>query len=119
MKKSNAISRVYIVHPNNMECFHLRILLHIVKGPTRFEDLKIVDGIHYATFQLACQHRGLLQNDDQWNQTLEEAAISNVPSKLRYLFVLILSYCQVTDPTQLWINQKNHFCEDLEFRFLG
>ncbi len=93
------------------------MLLLIVKGPTCFEDLKVVDGVRYATFQLACQHRGLLQNDDQWNHTLQEAAVSNNPSKLRYLFVLILSYCQVTDPTQLWINHKRNFCEDLQFRF--
>lgn len=34
VKKTDALSRVYTIHPNNAECFHLRMLLHIVKGPT-------------------------------------------------------------------------------------
>ncbi|XP_076256102.1 uncharacterized protein LOC143193665 [Rhynchophorus ferrugineus] len=34
VKKTDALGRVYTIHPNNSECFYLRMLLHIVKGPT-------------------------------------------------------------------------------------
>ena len=33
VRKIDALGRVYVVHANS-ECFHLKILLHVVKGPT-------------------------------------------------------------------------------------
>ena len=39
------LGRVYIVHPNNSDCFHLRRLLHVVKGPTSFIGLRTFKGI--------------------------------------------------------------------------
>ncbi|GFQ80577.1 hypothetical protein TNCT_737001 [Trichonephila clavata] len=38
----NALGRVYTVHPNDREAFHMRLLLHHVRGPISFEDLKTV-----------------------------------------------------------------------------
>ena len=35
-----ALGRVYTVHPNNSECFYLRLLLHNVRGPTSFLSLR-------------------------------------------------------------------------------
>ncbi|XP_035211100.1 uncharacterized protein LOC118185339 [Stegodyphus dumicola] len=32
IKSSDALGQVYTVHPNNSECFHLRLLLHEVQG---------------------------------------------------------------------------------------
>ena len=32
LEKIVALDRVYVVHANNSDCFHLRILLHVVKG---------------------------------------------------------------------------------------
>ncbi|GFY43544.1 hypothetical protein TNIN_485841 [Trichonephila inaurata madagascariensis] len=38
----NALGRVYTAHPNNREAFHMRLLLHHVRGPISFENLKTV-----------------------------------------------------------------------------
>ena len=35
VRKTDALGRVYVVYANS-ECFHLSILLHLVKGPTYF-----------------------------------------------------------------------------------
>ncbi|GBM84228.1 hypothetical protein AVEN_94428-1 [Araneus ventricosus] len=43
IKSSDALGRVYTVHPSNSECFHLRLLLHVVLGPTSFSDLKTIN----------------------------------------------------------------------------
>ena len=43
VKSTDALGRVYTVHPNNSECFYLRMLLHEVTGPTSFEALKTVN----------------------------------------------------------------------------
>lgn len=53
VKKDDALGRVYTIHPNQSECFYLRMLLHNVKGPTSFNDLKTVDGVLHPTFQAA------------------------------------------------------------------
>ena len=36
LRKTDALGRVNVVHANSSECFNLRILLHVVKGPTSF-----------------------------------------------------------------------------------
>ncbi|RCN29090.1 hypothetical protein ANCCAN_25155 [Ancylostoma caninum] len=63
VRASDALGRVYTVHPNNDECYFLRLLLHTVRGPTSFTDLKTVDGEVCETYREACQRRGLLEND--------------------------------------------------------
>ncbi|GFQ86605.1 ATP-dependent DNA helicase [Trichonephila clavata] len=41
---TDAIGRIYSVHPSNDECFYLRLLLVNVRGPTSFQQLRTVDG---------------------------------------------------------------------------
>ena len=43
------------IHPYNSECFHLRILLHVVKGLTSFISLRTFQGITYEKFQGFCK----------------------------------------------------------------
>ena len=72
----NTLGRVYTVHPKQDECFFLRMLLHEVKGPTSFDDLKSVDGEVCTTYREACYRRGLLEDDSQWDSALDEARVS-------------------------------------------
>ncbi|XP_063920741.1 uncharacterized protein LOC135135573 [Zophobas morio] len=83
VKKDQALGRVYTVHPNNAECYYLRLLLHQVRGPTSFSDLKTTDGVVYPTYQSSCKALGLLVDDKHWNATMEEAALTDSPFKLR------------------------------------
>ncbi len=46
----------------------------MVCGVTSFEDLRTVDGRVCAMFKEACQARGLLENNQEWAQALEEAS---------------------------------------------
>ncbi len=81
MKSSDTLGRVYTVHPSNFECYCLR-LLHVVKGPTSFGALRIVDQHQYGTFREACSMKGLLEDEAHWNTTLQEAAVSHSPHRL-------------------------------------
>ncbi|KAI6655400.1 hypothetical protein LOD99_2235 [Oopsacas minuta] len=54
IKASDALGRVYTIHPNNFECFCLRMLLDHVHGPTTFDDLRTVDGHICQTYREAC-----------------------------------------------------------------
>ena len=81
------LGRVYTVHPNNVECFYLRLLLHEIWGPTCFNYLKKVSGIVHPMYQSACRALGLLEDDMQWDLTLQEASISDSPHKLSLIHI--------------------------------
>ena len=86
--KDEALARVYTVHPSQKECFYLCILLHEVRGPKSFEDLRTVCGELCSTYREACLKRSLLEDDAHWNTALSEAAISQSPASLRNLFAI-------------------------------
>ena len=101
IRASDALGRVYTIHPNNFECFFLRLLLHTVTGPTSFVALRTVNGRVCDTFREACQRLDLLEDDVQWDATMAEAATTQSPVKLRNLFVLLLITCGPSNPGQL------------------
>ncbi|GBP91732.1 hypothetical protein EVAR_92009_1 [Eumeta japonica] len=104
IKKDSALGRVYGVHPSQSECFYLRMLLHHVRGPTSFQYLKTVDGVLKETYQAACRARGLLENDDHWENTLREASLSQCPLQLKCLWILSRNIF------------KDDLCEDIRHR---
>lgn len=112
VKKDQALGRVYTVHPNNAECYYLRMLLHVIRGPTSFEVLKMVDGVLHPTFQSACKALRLIEDDEHWCAALEEAVFSQSPFMMRELFSVLLVHCQVSDPLNLWDKFKEHLSED-------
>jgi hypothetical protein len=113
VRETDALGRVYTVHPNNFECFFLRLLLHTIRGPTSFEALRTVNDRVCATFREACQLHGLLEDDNQWHATMSEAATAQSPAILRNLFALILITCGPSDPKQLWESYKESLTEDI------
>ena len=113
IRASDALGRVYTIHPNNFECFFLRLLLHTVTGPTSFVALRTVNGRVCDTFREAWQRMGLLESDAQWDATMPEAATAQSPTKLRNLFVLLLITCAPSDLGKLWETYKEHLTEDI------
>ena len=113
VRATNALGRVYTVHPNNFECFFLRLLLHNVRGLTSFDALKTVNGQVCETFREACQKMGLLEDDAHWNSTMMEAAAALLPDRLRYLFAILLTACGLSNPKHLWETYKQHLTEDI------
>lgn len=86
IKRDTALGRVYTIHPNYSECYYLRLLLHHVRGPTSFNDLKTVNGEIMPTYRAACQARNLLESDTHWRDTLSDAAISESAHKMRVIW---------------------------------
>jgi hypothetical protein len=74
-KKGFAIGRMYYARLTSRERYYLRMLLNCVKGATSYEHLWIVDGTKHNTFKDACIAMGLLANDNEWHQALEEAGL--------------------------------------------
>lgn len=115
--KDITLGRINFIHPKNSECFHLRILLHHIKGPEGFHDLYTVGDKICNSFKEACIERGLLTDDTTWDKTLQEAADYQSPSRLRELFVLILMECNPTSPRQLWNKFKYYMSEDIRANY--
>ncbi|GFR07595.1 ATP-dependent DNA helicase [Trichonephila clavata] len=109
--------------PVKREAFHTRLLLHHVRGPISFEDLKTVivrgeDGDILeikpcSTYTEACQVLGLLEDDSHWYKATEEAAVSQSPAQLRNLFAILVAVCGLNKPITLWENHKEDMTEDI------
>ncbi|KAK3894468.1 hypothetical protein Pcinc_001774 [Petrolisthes cinctipes] len=116
VKKNDAISRVYTVSPRHQECYFLRLLLHHVRGPTSFEDLRTHEGHVCGTYREACLLYGLLEDDEHWNLTLQDAAATKHPKQMRQLFAIMLHTCEMSNPAFLWENHKESLSEDIHYR---
>jgi len=101
-KRGDTIGRMYFVPPRAGEKYYLRMLLNIVPGATSFQHLRTVDNIVYHTFRDACNALGLLQDDREWDDCLEEAGAIRSGGQLRRLFATILLFCEPTCPERLW-----------------
>ena len=85
------------------------MLLHHIRGPSSFQGLRTVNGTVCPTFQAACQEIGLLENDEYWNDTHNDAALLQSPYHLRELFSIIIVFCQPSNCTSLWATFQQYF----------
>ncbi|GFV61162.1 ATP-dependent DNA helicase [Trichonephila clavipes] len=113
---SDALGRLYTVHPNNTECFYLRLLLINIRGPISFQDLRTVNGQLCATYRQACQELNLLENDAHWDTALADAPNTARPQQIRTLFAIILTNCFPSNPKDLWEKYKDYMSEDILHR---
>jgi hypothetical protein len=115
-KRHNKISRIAHVSPTQGETYYLRMLLHIVRGPTSFSEIRTVGGHEYPTFRLACQSLGLIGDDQEWSHAMHDASQWATPYQLKQLFVTILLFCEVAGPLKLFTNHSSHMSEDITYR---
>jgi len=114
---SKMIGRMYFIAPSDTERFSMRLLLLNTPGAKSFLHLKTFENVEYLTFQACAISRGLLQNDDTWHQTLNEAnLVTTDVRKLRLLFAMILRYGQPSNPGDLWATHKEQLTADILFK---
>ncbi|XP_076918409.1 uncharacterized protein LOC143578824 [Bidens hawaiensis] len=97
-----AIGRVHAVSSAFDEAYYLRILLNKVKGPEYFEYIQTVDGVMFESFRDACYKRGLLDDDKEYIEAIEEASHSSTGYYLRNLFATILITYSLSRPHFVW-----------------
>jgi hypothetical protein len=64
----------------------------IVKGATNYKDLRTYNCIILDTFKEACAARGLLNDDNEWYNTFEEATNWASSSQLHNIFITMLLF---------------------------
>lgn len=119
IRESNNLSRIYTVNPRDRECYFLRLLLINVIGPISFENLRTVDGVLCKSYQEACLKLQLIGDDKEWKYAMTESKLCDSPRKMRQLFSIILSFCEVSDPKELWNEFWQPMAEDLIYKMNG
>ncbi|XP_027169382.1 uncharacterized protein LOC113769103 [Coffea eugenioides] len=111
-KQKDCIGRIVAANPNEGERYFLRLLLINVKGPTSFDDLKMIDNKYANSLQEAAILRGYFESNNAQQQCLEEAALYHMPHTFRRLFATILVHFPPANPRQLWENFEESLSED-------
>ncbi|CAN6554501.1 unnamed protein product [Malus baccata var. baccata] len=78
-----------------------------------FDHLKTIKGILEPTFRAACTSLGLLGDDKEWNSAMLEAVVTASSFQLRQLFVTLVLFCDVTDPSTLFETHWKTMCDDI------
>ncbi|XP_038695498.1 uncharacterized protein LOC119992778 [Tripterygium wilfordii] len=115
-KRGNCIGRISYVHPSAGDIYYLRMLLSHVKGRTSFTDIRTINGTVYQTFKEACNAMGLIGNDREWHDAMQEATEWATPHELRNLFVTLIVFCEVIDGNKLLQVNLNSMQEDVIYR---
>nr|KAJ0194029.1 hypothetical protein LSAT_V11C800414390 [Lactuca sativa] len=112
-KKGFSIGRIHTVSPNLGEAYFLRILLNKVKGPKSFEDIRKVNGQVCPTFRDACYALGLLEDDKEYIDAIEEASHSGSGYYLRFLFATMLKSNSLSRPYYVWENTWQYLSDGI------
>ena len=73
----------------------------------------IVKNITYPTYKGACYALGLLNDDKEWHECINEAVHWANGKQLCQLFVTILMFCEVSDSLTLWDSNWKILIEDI------
>jgi hypothetical protein len=112
------IGRMYYVHPTAGELYYLCMLLMIVKGATNYADIRTFNGRVYNTYREACEARGLLESDNEWNLLFDEAIVSASSHQLRQLFVTVVLHYSVSDVRGLFDKYWLYLVDDIRRRIV-
>jgi hypothetical protein len=69
-------------------------------------------GCTSATFQEACEVRGLVNTDASLDKCLEEASKWKMPYSLRRLFAITMVFCEASNIRYLWNKHFESMSED-------
>ena len=70
----------------------------------------------YPIYQQACRALGLLEDAREWIQCSTAAILYASGTALRTLFAIGIIYGGILDPRSLWIQFREHICDDLHYR---
>ncbi|KAK9062537.1 hypothetical protein SSX86_019724 [Deinandra increscens subsp. villosa] len=101
-KNQFSIGRIHAVSPTLGEAYFLRILLNKLKGPRSFDDIPTVNGHKFNTFREACYALGLLDDDMEYIEAIQEASHSGSDYYLRTLFATMLTCHTLSLPERVW-----------------
>jgi hypothetical protein len=111
-----SVGRIHFVPPGSGEKFYLRTLLNYVKGPTSYDEIKTVKDIKYDSFKEACFALGLLEDDKEFIDAINQASFWGTADFMRRLFVTLLLTNQFARPEVVWSKTWENLSDDIVYR---
>ncbi|XP_019200247.1 PREDICTED: uncharacterized protein LOC109193874 [Ipomoea nil] len=90
-------------------------LLNKVRGPKSYEDIRTVNGVQYDSFRDACYARGLVDDDNEYVDAIDEASHWASADQLRRLFVTLLMSSCMGKPEIVCHAVWQHLSDDAQF----
>ncbi|XP_024009322.1 uncharacterized protein LOC112084424 [Eutrema salsugineum] len=115
-KNRLAVGRITYVPLKCGQLYYLRVLLNRHKCPKGFDDLKTVDGVLHPTYKDACYALGLLDDDREYIDGINEASMWGSGDFLRKLFCVMLLTDSLINPFGVWEETWNLLSDDILYR---
>ncbi|XP_017228718.1 uncharacterized protein LOC108203994 [Daucus carota subsp. sativus] len=103
-KRGKKIGRLAYTHHSSGELWYLRLLLTKVRVATSFNALKTVKGKLHDTYQEACKEYGLLDDDNEWDEVLQECVESEIHTLLKSIGKSLKDYSQMPQPPSTYLD---------------
>ncbi|KAG7572528.1 Nucleic acid-binding OB-fold [Arabidopsis suecica] len=113
-RPGKTIGRINYVPLIYEEGYYLRVLLNHQTGPESFEDIKTVNGVVYKSFKEACYALGLLDDDQEYIDTIKTTSFWATGNFLRCMFVVMLQSTSLSQPEVVWEKTWELLSEDIE-----
>ncbi|XP_074289416.1 uncharacterized protein LOC141614569 [Silene latifolia] len=91
-------------------------MLNHVKGPKRYEDIRRVNGTLYDTYKEACYAYGLIGDDKEYIDAIEQASEWASGFYLRKLFATLLLSGTLSMPNRVWEATWSFLADDILHR---
>ncbi|KAH9620971.1 hypothetical protein KSS87_023892 [Heliosperma pusillum] len=116
-KKGFKIGRLLHVPPSCGELYFMRIMLNHIKGPKSFEHIRTVNHDNVCpTYRDACYALGLIGDDKEYIDAIEEASDWGSGSYLRHLFSTLLLSGTLSMPSRVWDKTWRLLSDDILHR---
>jgi hypothetical protein len=92
------------------------MLLAVVRGARSYEDVMTYQSMLYPNFRDACQARGLIGDNTEWNILFDEAVLWANSWQLRNLFMTVLIFCKVCNVRDLFDTYWRYMCDNISYR---
>nr|KAJ0223839.1 hypothetical protein LSAT_V11C200065090 [Lactuca sativa] len=112
-KVGKTIGRIHSVLPNLGEAYFLRIILNKVKGPTSFDEIRMVNGETYSSFRNACYALRLLDDNKEYIDAIKEASHAGSVFFLHFLFATLLMCNSMSKPEDTWENTWEYLADGI------
>ena len=114
---ANTIGRLYTVSPAEAERYHLRLLLDRRTDFYSYEQLLTYNGVIYNTYQEVCLAMGIIDDDKECIDAMQEAINYKYGTAIRKLFATIMVHTPPTKPRALWDKFKEGISEDILYHY--
>ncbi|KHJ34269.1 putative transcriptional factor b3 [Erysiphe necator] len=100
-----------VAHPSQGEHFYLR-LLTVKRGARSYRDLYTVNGIECVCSSAACRALGLLADEGEWVEFIDQIKDTATGHSLRMTLASIITNSLVTSAQAIWDQFKDYFTDD-------